>query len=187
MSTLTPLAVSLSLGLSCAFPVAATAATDAETSPKVTADAKQKTSFLFVLNAKTGVIAKTNEGDTLTLKGMDDKVLYFSDRPVRKAGFITMSQFTHGWVKGQDSFQDDPPNVAMVHADLETNKDGVAQATAIELSNPVATENGWSFSLKVLQGKISAGTYHGISVFLDSGPWQGGAVGKIIKQISTAD
>ncbi|WP_133131051.1 hypothetical protein [Legionella yabuuchiae] len=170
MNTLTRLAVSLSLvGLSCSLPITAMATAGADTHTKVTTDAKQKASFLFVLRADTGVIAASDGGYTLTLQGMDDKVLYFSDRPVRKAGFITMTRFMSDWAKGHDSFQANPPNAAIVHAALKTNENGIAQAIPVELTNPVATTNGWSFSMKDLQGKLSIGSYNGISVFVDGG------------------
>ena len=88
---------------------------------------------------------------------MDEKVLYFSDRPVRKAGFITMTQFMGDWAKGNDSFKANPPNAAIVHAALKTNEKGIAQAIPVELTHPVATANGWTFDLKDLQGKMSTG------------------------------
>lgn len=168
MNTLTRLAISLSLvGLSCSLPITAMATTGADLHAKVTTDTEQKASFMFVLRADTGVIAKADGGYTLTLKGMDDKVLYFSDRPVRKAGFITMTQFMADWAKGNDSFKANPPNAAIVHAALKTNEKGIAQALPVELSNPVITANGWTFELKDLQGKISMGSYNGIIVLVD--------------------
>ena len=170
MNTLTRLAVSLSLvGLSCSLPITVMATTGAGTHTLVTRDAKQKASFLFVLRADTGVITKTDGGYTLTLKDMDPKVLYFSDRPVRKAGFITMTRFMGDWAKGNNSFKANPPNAAIVHAALKTNEKGIAQAIPVELSNPVITANGWLFHLKDLRGKISIGHYNGISVYADSG------------------
>ena len=171
MNTLTRLAISLSLvGLSCSLPITVMATTGAGTHTLVTRDAKQKASFLFVLRADTGVITKTDGGYKLTLKGMDDKVLYFSDRPVRKAGFITMTQFMGDWAKGKNSFQANPPNAAIVHAALESNEKGIAQALPVEMTNPVITANVWTFDLKDLQGKISIGSYNGVSVFVDGGP-----------------
>ena len=124
---------------------------------------------MFVLRADTGVIAKTDGGYTLTLKGMDDKVLYFTDRPVRKAGFITMTQFMNDWAKGKNSFQANPPNAAIVHAALKTNEKGLAQAIPVELTNPVASNDGWVFHLKGIQEKISVGSYNGVSLFVDTG------------------
>jgi len=168
MNTVTRLAISLSLvGLSCSLPITVMATTGAGTHTLVTRDAKQKASFLFVLRADTGVITKTDGGYKLTLKGMDDKVLYFSDRPVRKAGFITMTQFMGDWAKGKNSFQANPPNAAIVHAALESNEKGIAQALPVEMTNPVITANVWTFDLKDLQGKISIGSYNGVSVFVD--------------------
>ena len=144
------------------------AATDEHTLATVTTHAKQKASFLFVLRADTGVVTKTDESYTLTLQGMDDKVLFFSDRPVRTAGCITMTQFMSDWAKGNNSFKANPPNAAIVHAALKTNDEGIAQAIPVELTNPVLTTNGWSFKLKDLQGKISIGSYNRVSVFVDS-------------------
>ncbi len=120
-----------------------------------------------MLRAHHGVIAKTSGGYTLTLKGMDDKVLYFSDRSVRKAGFITMTRFMGGWAKGKDSFKDNPPNAAIVHAALKTNEKGFAQALPVELSKPVRTADGWAFHLTDLDGKISMGSYDGVVVYID--------------------
>ena len=169
MNTLTRLAVSLSLaGLGCSLPITAMATRSADTHTVVSAKSTQKASFLFVLRAHHGVIAKTSGGYTLTLKGMDDKVLYFSDRPVRKAGFITMTRFMGGWAKGKDSFKDNPPNAAIVHAALKSNEKGIAQAVPLELTNPVRTDNGWTFHLKNLDGKVSIGNYHGITIFVDN-------------------
>ncbi len=169
MNTLTRLAVSLSLaGLGCSLPITAMATRSADTHTVVAAKSTQKASFLFVLRAHHGVIAKTSGGYTLTLKGMDDKVLYFSDRPVRKAGFITMTRFMGGWAKGKDSFKDNPPNAAIVHAALKTNEKGFAQALPVELSKPVRTAAGWTFLLKNLDGKISMGSYDGVVVYIDA-------------------
>ncbi len=122
---------------------------------------------MFVLRADTGVIAKADGGYTLTLQDMDNKVLYFSDRPVRRAGFMTVDNFMSGWTKGSDSFQANPPNAAIVHAKLKTDDKGIAQALPVELMNPKATDNGWGFHLKDLEGTISVGSYNGVSVLVD--------------------
>ena len=115
------------------------------------------------------MITKTNEGYTLTLKGMDDKVLYFSDRPVKKAGFITLTQFMDDWSKGNDSFKKTPPNAAIVHATLYPNDKGRAQALAVELTNPTKTDNGWTFDMKVMGGvSVADAVVSGVSVFVDA-------------------
>ena len=45
-------------------------------------------SLLFVLNAAEGDITK----DTLTLRNVSDTVVYFSDRPERIAGHVTLER-----------------------------------------------------------------------------------------------
>jgi hypothetical protein len=159
----------------------ASASTETGTKTTVTSKAQQKESLLFVLRADTAVIAKDDSGYTLTLEGMDNKVLYFADRPVRLAGFITMDTLMNDWAKGANSFQDNPPNAAFVHGNLKTNDKGMAAATPLELMNPVATEKGWMFHLKKLDGTISMGTYNRVTVFIDNFiRWHGGLGGRII-------
>jgi hypothetical protein len=51
---------------------------------------------------------------------------------------------------------------------LKTNDKGMAAATPLELINPVATEKGWMFHLKKLDGTISMGSYNRVTVFIDS-------------------
>ena len=134
------------------------------------AHVEEKASYMFVLRADTGVITKTNGGYKLTLKGMDDKVLYFSDRPVRKAGYITITQFMGSWAKGNDSFKANPPNAAIVHAALKTNANGITQAIPVELTNPARTELGWAFDLTGVEGVVlSSGSYVNINIFIDLG------------------
>ena len=169
MKTLTRLALSVSLmGLSCSLPITAMAAVDAQTPAKVSIEAKHKASFLFVLRADTGVITKSDGVYTLTLKGLDEQVLYFSDRPVRVAGFITVSQFMSDWAAGNNSFKANPPNAAIVHAALKTNAKEIAQALPVELTHPAVTIEGLSFQLKDLQGKMSLGRYSRVVLFVDS-------------------
>ena len=155
------------LGLTLSLPANVFAQPSPDQSPKG-AQVDEKASFLFVLRADTGVITKSNGGYTLTLKGMDDKVLYFSDRPVRKAGFITLTQFMDDWSKGNDSFKETPPNAAIVHATLYPNDKGRVQALAVELTNPTKTDNGWTFDMKVMGGvSVADAVVSGVSVFVD--------------------
>ncbi len=155
------------LGLTLSLPAVVFAQVQ-KTAPLGETHVEEKASYLFVLRADTGVITKTNGGYTLTLQGMDDKVLYFSDRPVRKAGFITLTQFMDNWDKGNDSFKANPPNAAIVHASLKTNEKGIAHVIPVEMTNPVITAQGWTFDLNGLDREgLSVGSYKVISVFID--------------------
>lgn len=168
MNKLTQLALSLSFsGLILTTPAAVFAEVHKEP-PKAGTSVKQKASFLFVLRAEKGSIIKTTEGYEIILHEMDPKVLYFSDRPVRKAGLLSLANFMKNWGKGGDSFDKDPPNASLTHADFATDKDGVSQDIAVELSHPVAiSDDAWKFKVKALDGKMSIGDYHGIVLFID--------------------
>ena len=65
--------------------------------------------LLFVQNAAAVVF----ENGTLTLKGVSPAVIFFSDRPQRVAGHVTLPRFLDAWDEGKESFAEDPPNAAL--------------------------------------------------------------------------
>ena len=83
-------------------------------------DNSNEPQYLFTLASKSG----TFEGDTLTLKGIP-LVVYFSDRPVRVAGHITLEKFAGMWDKGVDNFKVDPPNAEIAIYDESGDKHAV--------------------------------------------------------------
>ncbi len=68
----------------------------------------KNTGYLFVISGTSGSL----DGDKLTLNGVPN-VIYFSDRPARKAGHLSVSEFIEMWDKGVDSFKADPPNATL--------------------------------------------------------------------------
>jgi len=71
-------------------------------------DDSKNTGYLFVISGTSGSL----DGDTLTLNGVPN-VIYFSDRPNRIAGQMSLSHFVEMWDKGVDSFKADPPNATL--------------------------------------------------------------------------
>jgi len=71
-------------------------------------DDSKNTRYLFIISGTSGSL----DGDTLTLNGVPN-VIYFSDRPARKVGHISVSEFIGMWDKGVDSFKADPPNATL--------------------------------------------------------------------------
>jgi hypothetical protein len=139
------------------------------TAPTATAQQK-KIHYLFVMRAAKAVIIKHANGYELTFTNTDPKVLYFSDRPVRKAGLILTAKFMDNWEKAHSNFQVTPPNGALIYSKMNVDQNGVAQGIAIELLNPVqVSNNSWKFQIKDLEGKISAGSYDDVSMFIDAG------------------
>lgn len=109
----------------------------------------QGPSYLFVLSAQSGVIQKINNSYSLTLQGIDPHVLWFTDRPVRKAGFLPVKAFIHNWSKG---FKNTPPNAGVIHIDMVYNQHGKQQPLAVELSKPIFNGKLLTFTIKSLHG-----------------------------------
>ena len=65
--------------------------------------------YLFVQHAE-GV---TLQDGALTLEGVGDDILYFSDRPHRIVGRETLEKFLEVWHEGEESFAEVPPNAVL--------------------------------------------------------------------------
>jgi len=73
-------------------------------------DYSKEPGYLFVISGSSGSL----EGDTLTLKGVLN-VVYFSDRPARKAGHISVTKFIDIWQNNPESLKSDPPKRSTIH------------------------------------------------------------------------
>ena len=80
--------------------------------------------WLTVMNAETGQFQPAGDTYTLTLAGVDEEMLAFTDRPERQAQTWNTIEFLDAWA---NEFGDNPPN-AVVSAD------GVR--VAVTLSDP---------------------------------------------------
>lgn len=114
--------------------------------------------FLYTMSAKSGTYSEGR----LTLKDVP-LVIYFSDRPARISGQLSIQVFEQGWGQGPDSFKADPPNGTLSILDEAGNKNIV-----VELSEPnVKVEEGQiSFKVRVLNGELPASFGH-CSLFID--------------------
>lgn len=95
------------------------------------------------------------EANTLRLVNVGQQTLYFSDRPVRIAGHLKMSDYLNEWTaqEGADSFEYDPPN-----ATLSVYEDGQPDNTlvAIEVFNPQIDGADLIYGFKLLDGVMPA-------------------------------
>ena len=112
--------------------------------------------------------------NTLRMVNVNEQTVYFSDRPQRVAGHITMPAYLDEWKAGAgpDNFGNDPPN-----ATLSVYEPGKTEntLTVLEISNPVVDGNDLVYNYKLIEGTIpkSGGA---TSLFIDwIGP--GGGVG----------
>ncbi len=119
-------------------------------------DDSKNTSYLFVLSATSGSL----KGDTLTLNGVPN-VIYFSDRPARKAGHLSLEKFVESWDKGSDSFKADPPNASL----SVLNKEG-ANNVVVELLSVEQKSGSVVFNVAVLEG-ITPDSFKTSSLFID--------------------
>ncbi len=117
---------------------------------------KDKPEYLYVLSAKSGSF----DDGTLTLNDVP-MVIYFSDRPYRIAGHISLKKFVDLWREGSDSFKADPPNATLSIFDEQGNKDVV-----LEISNLQLKENTLAFKIHVLEGNTPK-SFGPSSLFID--------------------
>jgi len=119
-------------------------------------DDSKNTGYLFVISGTSGSL----DGDKLTLNGVPN-VIYFSDRPARKAGHMSLSEFIKMWNKGSDSFKADPPN-----ATLSVLKKEGANNVVVELMSVVQKSDSVIFKVAVLEGTTPASFYMS-TLFID--------------------
>ena len=81
--------------------------------------AEEMVEYLFVQHAE-GV---TLEEGVLTLEGIGDTVLYFSDRPHRIVGRETLEEFLAAWTEGEESFAEVPPNAVLTAKQVDELRD----------------------------------------------------------------
>lgn len=120
-------------------------------------DESEAPAFLFTMSALSGSF----ENDRLSLSGIP-LVVYFSDRPYRLAGHISLQDFASLWNEGDDSFSKYPPNAELAIY----GQSGGTQAVLI-ISEPEFTGASISFTVTVLEGDISE-TFGQATLFIDA-------------------
>ncbi|GJM14873.1 MAG: hypothetical protein DHS20C13_02000 [Thermodesulfobacteriota bacterium] len=114
--------------------------------------------FLYTMSAKSGTYADGR----LTLNDVP-LVVYFTDRPARISGQLSIEVFAQGWNQGPDSFKADPPNATLSILAKDGN-----QNIVVQLSEPNVKVKGGSISFKVrvLDGELPE-TFGHSSLFID--------------------
>lgn len=154
--------------LKTALLVIATAPLGALFSPAAVAESKVQ--LMFVQSSES---LKADD-KTLRLVNVSPQTIYFTDRPVRMAGHITMPAYLKEWTAaaGPDNFSKDPPNATL--SVYESGKESNV-LTVVEISQPVVEGRDLVYRYKLLEGKVPA-TGGATSLFIDwIGP--GGGVG----------
>jgi hypothetical protein len=133
---------------------------------------QQKVQLMFVQTAED--IKVDPAAKTIRLVNVNKQTLYFSDRPNRIAGNLTMAAYMDEWTAraGKDNFANDPPN-----ATLSIYEPGRQDNTivVVEISNPVIDGKDLIYNYKLIEGTLPK-TGGVTSLFID---WigVGGGVG----------
>ena len=113
--------------------------------------ADEKVQLMFVQSAES---LKADD-KTLRLVNVSPQTIWFTDRPVRKAGHVTMTNYMKEWTAaaGKDNFSKDPPN-----ATLSVYEPGQADntLTVVEIFDPVVQGKDLVYRYKLIEGKVPA-------------------------------
>ena len=137
-------------------------------SPARAADSKVQ--LMFVQSAES-VKADDN---TLRLVNVSPQTIYFSDRPQRVAGHVTMPAYLEEWTAaaGPNNFAKNPPNATLSVYEAGQRANAL---TVVVISQPVVEGKDLVYRYKLIEGKMPAAG-GAASLFIDwIGP--GGGVG----------
>ena len=149
---------------------AASLASMAAMLPNLAAAADSKMQLMFVQSAE-GLKA---DDKTLRLVNVSQQAIWFSDRPVRQAGHMSLRDYLQEWTAaaGPNNFSQDPPNATM--SVYQPGK-GENTLTVVEISDPKVDGKDLVYAYKLIEGQMpKAGA--ATSLFID---WigVGGGVG----------
>ena len=93
------------------------------------------------------------DGNTLRLVNVGQQALYFSDRPVRIAGHLTMPAYLDEWKAGEgpDNFSSDPPNATISVYEPGNHENTLA---VVKISHPVVDGKDLVYSYKLIEGTM---------------------------------
>jgi hypothetical protein len=114
--------------------------------------------LLFVQHAATATL----KDGKLTLDGVGDSVLYFSDRPARIVGREPLTAFLDAWDQGDPSFAMVPPNAVLTVVRHHEPLDLV-----VVLKDPVLNGDTLAYTVDVLDGP-SSGSAEDAALFIDA-------------------
>ena len=117
----------------------------------------EEVEYLFVQHAEAVALAD----GVLTLEGIGDDVLYFSDRPHRIVGRVSLEEFLGSWDEGEESFAAVPPNAV-----LTVRQETELRDLTVVLKKPALTEGTLAYEVEVLDGPES-GSGELAALFID--------------------
>jgi hypothetical protein len=117
--------------------------------PTIARAQEQRLQFMFVQMAES----MTATDDTLRLIGVSQQTIYFTDRPARVAGHVTMAAFLEEWTAraGPDNFGADPPNASLSVYEAGRTENSVAVA---RISHPRVEGRDLLYRYRSIEGVV---------------------------------
>ena len=106
---------------------------------------REQAELLFVQESQGVSI----DGETMTMTGVKPEVLFFTDRPERLAGYLTIDEFLSAVSAGPDSFAKDPPNATLASLEGDEFVDVVLELT----QRPRYEDDNLIFKIEVIEGE----------------------------------
>src|SRR6266704_3567884 len=93
------------------------------------------------------------DSNTLRLVNVGQQTLYFSDRPVRIAGHLTMPAYLDEWKAGEGpvNFSSDPPNATLSVYESGRHENTLA---VVKISHPVVDGKDMVYQYKLIEGTM---------------------------------
>lgn len=133
--------------------------------------------YLFFQTASHGTLVKNKDNSyTLTLENSPKYIDYFTDRPERKAGMISLKQFIALWKNKniKNNFSEVPPNAAIAMKPIS----GHSQNFVAVVSEPAYTNSTISYKLTIISKQpIHPGNIAHLNMFFDDIHWNPGGFG----------
>ncbi|HVH92536.1 MAG TPA: hypothetical protein VM783_14250, partial [Candidatus Acidoferrum sp.] len=110
---------------------------------------EQKIQLMFVQTAED----LKADSKTLRLVNVGQQTLYFSDRPVRIAGHLTMPAYMDEWKAGEgpDDFASDPPNATLSVYEPGSHEN---KMVVVEISHPVIEGKDMVYDYRLIEGTM---------------------------------
>ncbi len=128
--------------------------------------------YMFFQTANNAQLSQ-NADKTYTLTITNPNISYFSNRPTRKAGVMTLTDFVKLWSNPsiKDNFSENPPNVAIT----VMPETGNSVSLVATVAKPVLASNQLSYQLKMEQPtSFNKMTVKQIDMFFDGIAWNPG-------------
>ncbi|KTC74481.1 hypothetical protein Lbir_0761 [Legionella birminghamensis] len=139
--------------------------------------ASTQTNYMFFQSDSQAHLEKNADSSyTLTLQNPPNYLSYFSDRPARSTGLISLSDFLRLWQDKsvKDNFSEVPPNVAFAMMPST----GKQQNFVAVVSDPQYSNNKVTYKLAVIgKQSIQTGDMTHVDAFFDNIPWNPGGFG----------